>query len=89
MRLTIVVRRDLADWVLTMNKLLRKRGKIIGEKKTSRYDDYMTNMILGVFFRIFLTVGLMATNRGFGRVNTIFPTIRILYVFSDLQRWQR
>jgi hypothetical protein len=55
------------------------------KKKTSRYDDYMTNMILGVFsFAFFLTVGLMATNRGFGRVNTIFPTIRILYVFSGL-----
>ena len=55
------------------------------KKKTSRYDDYMTNMIMGVFsFAFFLTVGLMATNRGFGRVNTIFPTIRILYVFSGL-----
>jgi len=26
----------------------------------------------------------MATNRGFGRVNTILPTIRILYVFSGI-----
>ena len=53
------------------------------KKKTSQYDDYMTNMILGVFsFAFLLIVGLMATYRGYGRIESIATTIRLVYGFS-------
>ncbi|MGI6576805.1 MAG: hypothetical protein ACOX1Q_01895 [Eubacteriales bacterium] len=51
--------------------------------KTSQYDDYMTNMILGVFsFAFLLIVGLMATYRGYGRIDSIAITMRLVYGFS-------
>lgn len=53
------------------------------KKKTTQYDEYMTNMILGVFtFAFLMIVGLMATYRGYGRVESIATTIRLVYGFS-------
>jgi len=53
------------------------------KKKTSRYDDYITNQILGIFtFAFLIIIGLMATYRGFARIDTIESTIRIVYGFS-------
>jgi len=53
------------------------------KKKTSQQDDNITNQILGLFtFAFLLIVGLMATYRGYSRIDTVESTIKTVYGFT-------
>ncbi len=57
----------------------------MSKKKTTTYDDYITNKILGIFTAaFFIIVGLMLTYRGYRSFDTMFVTQKIVYVAAGV-----